>query len=82
MTQIPITKYHSILYKFFAILTCFGLFMGAMDILAIIHGIPLFLFKIPFTGISMIVPLIPVLLTILLSGYMAKYYRKMGQRWR
>ena len=84
MTQIPITKYHDILYKFFAVLCCFGVFMGVMDIISIIHGLPLFLFNIPFVGISGIIPLIPVMLIIILSYKMAMFYKKMGEReqWR
>ena len=84
MTQIPITKYHSILYKFFAILCCFGVFMLAMDIISILHGMPLFLFKIPFVGLARIIPLIPVMLIIGLSYKMAIFYKKMGEqsKWR
>ncbi len=84
MKEITLTKYHSILYKFFAVLCCFGVFMGAMDIISILKGYPLFLFKIPFVGLSGIIPLIPVMLIIILSYKMAVFYKKMGEReqWR
>lgn len=71
MKEITLFKFHDILYKFFAVLCCLGLFMLAMDLLALANRNPIFLAGQAMTGSYIIIPLLIDSIMIILAYKMA-----------
>ena len=84
MTQIPITRYHDILYKFFAVICCGGLFFLSMDLLLLSSKHSLYFVQIPMQGIYNVIPLSLDALMITLGYLLAKHHKKysMEAKWR
>lgn len=74
MKEITITRFHDILYKFFAVLSCLGAFILSMDIIAIIHHYPLYLVGRPVSGYYIIIPIALDMLMIILCYRMARLH--------
>lgn len=84
MKEITLQRFHDILYKFFAVLTCLGFFMLAMDIITLLNHRGLFMFNQEMRGWQNLLALIPVLVMIVLCWYMAIIHRKNSKNatWR
>jgi len=84
MTEITLARYHDILHKFFIVIGCLGLFILAMDLIALANHTPLYLVGQPVTGgwIGLIFILDGIMIT--LSAKMVIYHGKLGKeaKWR
>lgn len=78
------SRFHDILYKFFAIICCGGLFFLSMDLLLLSSKHSLFFMQIPMTGIYNILPLSLDMMMIIFGFILARHHKKysMGAKWR
>ena len=84
MKEITLSKFHDILYKFFAVLTCLGFFMLAMDLITVLNKRNLFMFQQELKGWDNLIGFIPVLFMIVFSWWIAVKHKKQSNeaKWR
>lgn len=84
MNEITRYKFHDILFKFFMSITLLCIGMLSLDIISLLHRIPLFWMGKPMTGYYTIIPLLPVILGIILGYWLTSYHRKhsIEAKWR
>jgi len=66
------------------VLCLFGIFMLAMDIIALSNRLPLFMFGQPLHGLDMVYAFTPVILLILGCAWLANKHKKLAiqAEWR
>lgn len=83
MKEITISRFHDILYKFFALICYGGLFFLSMDLLLLSSRHSLYFVQIPMQGIYNVIPLSLDGLMITLGFLLAKHHKKysMEAKW-
>lgn len=84
MNKITLSRFHDILYKFFALVCCGGLFFLSFDLLLLLSRHSLFFLQIPMQGIYNVIPLSLDGLMITLGYLLARHHKKysMEAKWR
>lgn len=84
MKEITLTKFHDILYKFFSIICCGGLFFLSMDLLLLSSRHSLYFVQIPMQGWYNVIPLSLDCIMIIFGFLLAKHHKKhsMEAKWR
>lgn len=84
MKEITISRFHGILYRFFAILVCFGGLMIAMDVMLLTNHHNLFLFGHEMKGWDNLLAFTPELGLIIFGWFMAQKQKKLSEatKWR
>lgn len=84
MKEITMQKFHDILYKFFSVICCGGLFFLSMDLLLLSSRHSLYFVQIPMQGWYNVIPLSLDGLMITLGYLLARHHKKhsVEAKWR
>lgn len=84
MNEITLARFHDILYKFFALITCFGLGMLSLDMITLLSGHNLYMFRYELFGWGNLIGLAPVIAMIVFGWHMANSHKKKAKeaKWR